>query len=117
MTTAPVTVLRRSADGDGFVIVAVLWILAALASFASIYSVYVVETASTFAAHTDKLRADALVTANPRSPRSSMSWTSSPRYAELPEDCHLLTFRYTTCGGPMVVSVAQMAVRPTTLFD
>jgi len=67
MTRAPASpsssLSRRATNNDGFVIVAVLWILGALAALVSIYSLYVVESASTFAAHTDKLRADALVTA------------------------------------------------------
>ena len=53
----------RPSGSDGFVIVAVLWILGALATLASIYTVYVVNTATAFAVHDDRLQAEALVTA------------------------------------------------------
>jgi general secretion pathway protein K len=48
---------------DGFVIVAVLWILGALATLASIYSVYVIDTAIAFKVHDDRLQAEGLVSA------------------------------------------------------
>ena len=48
---------------DGFIVVAVLWILGALATLASIYAVYVVNTASAFGVHDDRLKAEGLVTA------------------------------------------------------
>jgi hypothetical protein len=38
--------LSHQERSDGFILVAVLWILAALATLAAIYSVYVNETAS-----------------------------------------------------------------------
>ena len=63
MKTASTFLARGSARNGGFVIVAVLWILAGLASLVTVYSLFVVETAGTFGAHADKLRADALVTA------------------------------------------------------
>jgi general secretion pathway protein K len=53
---------RRAAPG-GFIVVAVLWILAALAVLASIYSVFVVNTASAIASHKDRVQGEALVTA------------------------------------------------------
>ena len=48
---------------DGFIVVAVLWILGALSVLVSIYAVYVINTASAFAAYDDHLKADALVSA------------------------------------------------------
>jgi len=50
-------------SGDGFIIVTVLWILAALATLVSIYAVYVMNTASAFSLHQDRLQSEALVTA------------------------------------------------------
>jgi general secretion pathway protein K len=52
----------RRADG-GFIIVAVLWILAALAVLASIYSIYVTNTVISLGVNDDRLQAGALVTA------------------------------------------------------
>jgi len=51
---------RRS---SGFIIVAVLWILAALATLASIYAVYVINTATAMSVNNDRVQAEALVTA------------------------------------------------------
>ncbi len=51
----------RPTASDGFIIVAVLWLLAALATFASIYAVYVLDTAAAFRTYDDRLRAEALV--------------------------------------------------------
>ncbi|MFL5065155.1 MAG: general secretion pathway protein GspK [Xanthobacteraceae bacterium] len=48
---------------DGFVIVAVLWILGAMATLASIYAVYVIDTATAFRAHDDQVEAEGLVSA------------------------------------------------------
>ena len=53
----------RRAAADGFILIAVLWILGALAVLASIYSVFVVETATAIASHTDRVRAESLVVA------------------------------------------------------
>ena len=47
---------------DGFIIIAVLWMLIALATLASIYSVYIANTASALAASDDSLQAELLVT-------------------------------------------------------
>src|SRR5262245_8898639 len=52
-----------SPGADGFIVVAVLWILGALAVLASIYAVFVVDTATAVAANNDRVRAEALVTA------------------------------------------------------
>jgi len=53
----------RRNTSDGFIVVAVLWILGALATLVSIYSVYVIDTAVAFGVHDDRLRAEALVSA------------------------------------------------------
>ncbi|MFG1214194.1 type II secretion system protein GspK [Xanthobacter flavus] len=47
----------------GFILVTVLWILAALAAFTAVYAVYVSDTASASAVRTETLRADGLVVA------------------------------------------------------
>lgn len=47
-------------DQRGFIIVAVLWILAALATLALIYSVYAREAALNFVGHDERLQAEAL---------------------------------------------------------
>ena len=44
-------VLRGCSGDDGFIVVAVLWILAALATLATIFSMYVINTATAFAVH------------------------------------------------------------------
>jgi general secretion pathway protein K len=51
---------RRS---DGFIVVAVLWILAALATLASIYAVYVINTATAMSVNDDRVQAEAVITA------------------------------------------------------
>ncbi len=48
---------------DGFIIVAVLWILGALATLVSIYAVYVMDTTKEFTLHEDRLQSEALVSA------------------------------------------------------
>ena len=53
--------MMRQAGSDGFIIVAVLWLLAALATFASIYATYVIDTAVAFRTYDDRLQAEALV--------------------------------------------------------
>lgn len=50
-------------DGRGFIVIAVLWMLAALAALALIYLSYVTNTAVTVAVNTDRLQANALVNA------------------------------------------------------
>jgi general secretion pathway protein K len=47
----------------GFIIVAVLWILAAFATLASIYAVYVINTATGMSVTEEKLQAEGLITA------------------------------------------------------
>jgi general secretion pathway protein K len=63
MTKLRDDVPTRRAATDGFIVVAVLWIIAALAVLASIYSVFVVDTATAIAANKDRVRAEALVAA------------------------------------------------------
>src|SRR5205823_7700664 len=52
----------RSGD-DGFIVVAVLWILAALATLATVFSMYVINTATAFAVHDERLQAEGLARA------------------------------------------------------
>ena len=51
---------RRPSRNEGFIIVAVLWILAALATLASIIAVYVINAANAFAVHDERLQSEAL---------------------------------------------------------
>jgi general secretion pathway protein K len=48
---------------DGFIVVAVLWILAALATLATIFSMYVINTATAFTVHDERLQAEGLARA------------------------------------------------------
>src|SRR2546421_3265156 len=70
---------------DGFIIVAVLWILAALATLATIFSMYVINTATAFTVHDERLQAEGLAraaielsvyqaAANPQAPQSRGSF-------------------------------------------
>jgi general secretion pathway protein K len=55
---------RLHASGnEGFIIVAVLWILAALATLASIIAVYVINAANAFTVHDERLQSEALTRA------------------------------------------------------
>jgi len=68
MTRLPTNLLRRIARSpgrgrDGFIIVAVLWMLGALATLASIYAVYVINTATAMGVNNDRLQAEGLMTA------------------------------------------------------
>ena len=63
MPASTVTDLRPCTARDGFIIVAILWILGALSALVSIYAVYVVDTAAGFVEHDDRLREEALVSA------------------------------------------------------
>ena len=54
---------RAQATSDGFILVAVLWILAALATLVSVYAVYVSNTAMAAAVRNEDLVAQGLVTA------------------------------------------------------
>ena len=55
--------LRRTDRNDGFIIVAVLWILAALATLAAVIAVYVINTAMAFAVHDERVQAESLTRA------------------------------------------------------
>jgi len=59
-------IVQRSerAGCDGFVLVAVLWILSALAALAAIYSIYVANTAIAVAGNDNAIEADALMSAS-----------------------------------------------------
>ena len=54
---------RRRAGRHGFIIVAVLWILAALATLVTIFSMYVINTATAFTVHDERLQAEGLARA------------------------------------------------------
>src|SRR4051794_26292077 len=63
MPASTLTDLKPCTARDGFIIVAILWILAALSALVSVYAVYVVDTAAGFVEHDDRLREEALVSA------------------------------------------------------
>ncbi|HKS61062.1 MAG TPA: hypothetical protein VJT13_05155, partial [Xanthobacteraceae bacterium] len=54
---------RRTDRNDGFIIVAVLWILAALATLAAVIAVYVINTATAFTVHDERVQAESLTRA------------------------------------------------------
>lgn len=61
---APAFALNRLSSGrDGFIVVAVLWILAALAALVSIYGLYVINSTAALSASSDAIIADPLVSA------------------------------------------------------
>ena len=51
----------QARDEHGFIVVAVLWIIAALATLASIYAIYVANSATRLGVSSDRLKADALI--------------------------------------------------------
>ncbi len=55
--------LRLRSGRDGFIVVAVLWILAALATLVMIFSMYVINTATAFTVHDERLQAEGLARA------------------------------------------------------
>lgn len=55
--------LRLRSGRDGFIVVAVLWILAALATLVTIFSIYVINTAMAFTVHDERLQAEGLARA------------------------------------------------------
>ena len=55
--------LRLESGTDGFIIVAVLWILAALATLATIIAVYVINAATAFTVHDERLQAETMARA------------------------------------------------------
>src|SRR5262245_7111534 len=54
---------RDQAAFDGFILVAVLWVLGALAALASIYTIYIANTALGVAVNDDAVQADAVASA------------------------------------------------------
>lgn len=56
--------LKNAPGADGFIIVAVLWILAALATLASVYAVYVANTALAARVYDSRLQTEALIAAS-----------------------------------------------------
>ena len=48
-------------SSDGFIVVAVLWILGALATLATVYSIYVINTATALAVNDDRLKSEGLI--------------------------------------------------------
>jgi general secretion pathway protein K len=58
------TVSAQGSASEGFISIAVLWILGALSLLVSIYAVYIINTASAFAVYDDHLKAEALVSAS-----------------------------------------------------
>jgi len=63
MNTPTSTSPTQRTAPNGFIVVAVLWILSTLSALVSIYAVYVINTAGGFAVHDHRLRAEALVSA------------------------------------------------------
>src|SRR5258707_1915778 len=63
----------RLKDSQGFIVVAVLWMLAALATLATVYAIYVKETAAAFVGHNDRLAAQALAMAGDEVPPFQIS--------------------------------------------
>ena len=63
MLRRPTRRLRAARRNRGFIIVAVLWILAALATLASIIAVYVINAATAFTVHDERLQAEAMARA------------------------------------------------------
>ena len=55
--------LKNAPAADGFIIVAVLWILAALAALAAVYAVYVANTAMAARVYDSRLQSEALIAA------------------------------------------------------
>jgi general secretion pathway protein K len=55
--------LTHKKNSEGFILVAVLWILGALAALAAIYALYVHETAFVFVGHSQRLQAQSLALA------------------------------------------------------
>ena len=55
--------VRARSGRDGFIVVAVLWILVALATLATVYAVYVRNTAAALLVHDERVQAEGLVAA------------------------------------------------------
>lgn len=56
--------IRREAASEGFIIVAVLWILGALAALAVVYAMYIGRTTAAVRVNDDRLQAEALISAS-----------------------------------------------------
>jgi general secretion pathway protein K len=63
MQAALENLIHRAASRDGFIIVVVLWILAALATLATIIAVYVINAATGFTVHDERLQSETLMRA------------------------------------------------------
>lgn len=85
--------LHRTGRNDGFIIVAVLWILAALATLAAIIAVYVINTATAFAVHDERVQAEALTRA-----AIELSLYNIVRDAEQPASRGAFVFRMGTAN-------------------
>ena len=59
----PAAPKRKSKHSDGFILVAVLWILGGLAVLAAIYTIYVVNAATSLQVSNDRIQSDASVSA------------------------------------------------------
>src|SRR4051794_26626316 len=59
----PLSKLKNTTAADGFIIVAVLWILAALAALASVFAVYVANTAMAARVYDSRLQTEVLIAA------------------------------------------------------
>src|SRR5438105_5392762 len=84
----------RTRNADGFILVAVLWILAALATLATIFSVYVINTATAFTVHDERLQAEGCaraaielavyqLTANPQGDQAAQAAAQAPGAAQV----------------------------------
>src|ERR1044072_3142866 len=85
--------VRRTGRNDGFIIVAVLWILAALATLAAVIAVYVINTATAFAVHDERVQAEGLTRAG-----SELSYYNIMRDAEQPPSRGAFVFRMGTAN-------------------
>ncbi len=85
--------LRRTDRNDGFIIVAVLWILAALATLAAVIAVYIINTATAFAVHDERVQAEALTRAG-----IELSLYNIVRDAEQPASRGAFAFRMGTAN-------------------
>ena len=85
--------MRRTDRNDGFIIVAVLWILAALATLASVIAVYVINTATAFTVHDERVQAEALTRAG-----LELSLYNIVRDAEQPPSRGTFAFRMGTAN-------------------
>src|SRR4030081_1677050 len=91
----------RKQNANGFILVAVLWIIAALATLATIFSIYVINTATAFTVHDERLQAEGCaraaielavyqLTANPQGAQATQAAqpaqpAQAPQAAEAPQ--------------------------------